>query len=623
MKVSLLNPEGLARRWIPLLFIIPIVWLLRPVFWDPLDDRFYNYFLSKRETPAWNEVVVVGIDKATVKDVLEKPAYPLSNHEKQHAQVTRNLNKSGAREIVFDLQMTEDLFGSAPLELAAEFRRAGNVVLAMSVVKGMTVEGETDFVYRMPHDSLLAASKGGYVVNCRVDSDGCLRRYTFDPFLSRMGLKRLPEYLSGKSVKKSVPLDFPSMESSVPVVSYRDVFNDNHDALSVIDGKIVLIGALADETDMVRVPRMQRMPDGEDVFVVPGVMALAVITENLIRGESLRDASLIETVLWVMIWCLLITGLMHSRKPARSAGLFITIFVLALTVTGLIHVHFGLIFPAGFLLGSILVSGGYTFVWQWVISTRELFAEEAEIAMVKRELDSARSIQLGFLPGEIPKVPGLDIWGTNISCMEVSGDYFDIIQGEDPDSLVIAIADVSGKGLPAALLMSNLQAGLHMGLRSQWGNLADVTAKLNNLIYENTEDNKFITFFAAEVSIPSKKIKCVRAGHDTPVIVDARGEIKMLSEGGIILGCLPDMFYEANEVQMEKGDFLCLYTDGVTEALNVGGEEYGIDRLKEILSASVGQTAEEIVKGIVGSVKKYSGPVPQSDDITLVVLRVS
>lgn len=254
------------------------------------------------------------------------------------------------------------------------------------------------------------------------------------------------------------------------------------------------------------------------------------------------------------------------------------------------------------------------------LENARLFQEELEKKRLEGELDVARQIQRKLLPDTLPNLPGLDVAATNISSRQVGGDYYDCIL-LDKSIAHIAIADVSGKGMPASLLMANVQAALRV-LAPLGFELPEMVARLNDVVYTNTSADKFVTFFGAHVHVQERVIRYTNAGHNPPYLLRANGEIVELSIGGLILGIMESMIpYQQGEVTLEAGDVVLLYTDGVSEAMNERNEEYGEDKLKQALKHCAGLTAQEILATVIRELRLHVGNAPQSDDITMVVIK--
>src|SRR5882724_1072925 len=259
--------------------------------------------------------------------------------------------------------------------------------------------------------------------------------------------------------------------------------------------------------------------------------------------------------------------------------------------------------------------------------SRRRAAEEArarEEALIhqqeqEREIAEARAIQEKLLPREIPQMPGYEIASAWQSARLVGGDYFDILP-LDEKTLGICIADVAGKGMPAALLMSNLQAAVR-GLSSPSLPPNLLCSRLNSIVYRNTESDRFITFFYAHLDGRARRLVYVNAGHNAPFVVRADGSHERLREGGAVLGVFDSRNYESGSAQLAPGDRVILFTDGVTEACSPAGEEFGEARLLRLLEDHRNLSADDLQAKILATVAEFSGSRWQ-DDATLLVLAV-
>ena len=250
--------------------------------------------------------------------------------------------------------------------------------------------------------------------------------------------------------------------------------------------------------------------------------------------------------------------------------------------------------------------------------------EAIERERLERELVTAREIQEKLLPHEMPIVSGFEITGTSLPSQQVGGDYFDFLDIGD-GQLGIAIADVSGKGIPAALLMANLQASLHAQV-FQPGKVAEVAFRINNLLYRSTDAHMFVTFFYGILDKKRSIFTSTNAGHNQPLIFRADGRIERLGEGGLILGFQPDVQYDQQTVTIRPGEVIVLYTDGITEAADpssemVADDLFGVERLVDIIQANLNNSAREIQSAILEAIAEHTHNAPQYDDITLVVIK--
>ncbi|MGB5873433.1 MAG: SpoIIE family protein phosphatase [Bacteroidota bacterium] len=255
------------------------------------------------------------------------------------------------------------------------------------------------------------------------------------------------------------------------------------------------------------------------------------------------------------------------------------------------------------------------------LENARLFNEAIEKQRLEDELMIAREIQKGLLPSVLPQIPGIELAATNISSKQVGGDYYDVIHC-DGSRYFLAIGDVSGKGSPAALLMANLQATIRALVPLQLP-IEELTARVNDLMCENTGGSKFVTFFWGVVDHLTRSFNYVNAGHNYPYLMRRDGAFERLQRGGMILGVLKTTIpYEHEVVGLREGDTLVLFTDGVTEAMNNEGVEYGEERLEAVLRDTQNQEAHAIIERVYQDVLSYTSGAPQSDDLTMMVVRV-
>jgi phosphoserine phosphatase RsbU/P len=239
--------------------------------------------------------------------------------------------------------------------------------------------------------------------------------------------------------------------------------------------------------------------------------------------------------------------------------------------------------------------------------------------VLAHDLEQAADIQRGLFPQAPPVLPGLELSGRSLPCRSVGGDYFDYVPMADGRILVV-VADVSGKGLAASLLMSSLQARVH-ALCELETNVAKLVSRLNHSIKANTPDNKFITGFFAAINADSGEMEYSNAGHNAPVLVRHSGRIELLTAGGPVLGILPNISYAGGATRLERGDLLVMYSDGVSEAPNIKDEEFGEEAVSQIAAACLGRTADEVLMEIARQLRAFLGECSPTDDVTMVVAR--
>lgn len=254
---------------------------------------------------------------------------------------------------------------------------------------------------------------------------------------------------------------------------------------------------------------------------------------------------------------------------------------------------------------------------------------ESERRFVQRELEIARDVQMHLLPSEIPSHPSLDLGFIYRPAREVGGDYYDVIQIA-PERFGIAVGDVAGKGVSSALLMASLQALVRTHLGA--GNGCDIAAslaQLNTSLFKLTTTNRFATLFFGLVDVPSKTLCYVNAGHNPPLLFRTNGArpahaaLESLDSGGPPLGLFPKTQYRPAQVPLHDGDVLVAYTDGAVEALNLREEEFGKERLAQVVWEQFSAPATTICENIQRSLSSFVGDRAQFDDITLVVMKLS
>lgn len=262
-----------------------------------------------------------------------------------------------------------------------------------------------------------------------------------------------------------------------------------------------------------------------------------------------------------------------------------------------------------------------TLVSQAVISMENarLFQETLEKQRIEEELNVARTMQKKLLPKSLPEIPNYDIYGFNIPSRQVGGDYYDVIT-IDENHYALAIGDVSGKSVPAALLMANLQAALRVMIKRNIP-LAEVVGNLNDLIFSNTDPDKYITFFISILNKSENKFQYVNAGHNPPLLCHPNGEIELLEDGGIILGMIPNHNYQTGEIKFTPGDLFYSYTDGVNEAINPDEQEFGNERLVEVIKTHRKKSSQQIADAMLDSIIKFSQNNLQEDDVTMLILK--
>jgi len=250
-----------------------------------------------------------------------------------------------------------------------------------------------------------------------------------------------------------------------------------------------------------------------------------------------------------------------------------------------------------------------------------LFKEALEKQKLEKDLEIAKKIQRNLLPSKLPKMKNFEIAAFNSAAKQVGGDYYDAIK-LDGGRVLLAIADVSGKGVQAALLMANLQAFLQ-SISKQNKELVDASNLLNDLVSDNTSDGRFITFFWGILNDETMNFESVNMGHNPPLLL-RNGVISKLKNGGMLMGVMPTITPYKNEVtKLEKNDLIIMFTDGITEAMDIENNEFSDERLEDLSLTINNLSANDALEKILSEVEIFTGGVEQSDDITCIVVKVN
>lgn len=285
---------------------------------------------------------------------------------------------------------------------------------------------------------------------------------------------------------------------------------------------------------------------------------------------------------------------------------------------------------------GLLVSSGFKFefanhssfevrfeIFAAILFLLLLSLELADKVTMKRDLEIAREIQSWLVPSQAPEVPGADIAFATRPQNSVAGDYYDAFY-PDPEQhgrLVVVIADVAGKSVPAALLMATLQASLRT-IAGEGASVADLVARLNRYACAHSMDGRrFTTAVLCEYDLASRQLTYVNAGHNAPILRRANGSLETLETGGLPLGIELGAGYETASLELKAGDALILFTDGVVEAFNESGEEFGNDRWVGAIRNLPDWKAQETLQFLMKRVDEFVGATRQSDDITCLVFR--
>lgn len=254
------------------------------------------------------------------------------------------------------------------------------------------------------------------------------------------------------------------------------------------------------------------------------------------------------------------------------------------------------------------------------VTTSKLYEESLEKQRLEEEMHFARAIQQDLLPKVFPRGDTYSVSAYSEPSRQVGGDYFDFIPSAEK-SVSIVLADVSGKGMPAALLAAQLQAAMRSEVRHHIG-LAEALSNVNDLVHNSTSYEKFATLFVADFCPDSGRLRYANAGHNYPIHLSGEEQVNELECGGLLLGAFPDATYEQGELTLSDGDVVLFYTDGLSEAEDLEGQQYGEDRILQMLKDNRGLSPEAIQAKLVEDVRDFVGDASLQDDMTLIVLKV-
>lgn len=427
---------------------------------------------------------------------------------------------------------------------------------------------------------------------------------------------------------------FPEVLDGNPAVKVQIILILVFGALSVYGtvAGVEFMGAIINVRDLG--PMLAGLLGGPWVGISAGLIGAAYRLS--IGGFSAWSCS-IATVL-----AGLIGGLIWLAKKRKFAG--ITIAVLFAVLMEGFHMLLALAIDKPFdqalalvqtvSIPMIVANAAGMFVFAFIVENlqneRKMQAERdtlvREMERKNTELAIAAEIQQSFLPDTIAPIPGFDIAAKSVMAKEVGGDFFDVLPLEvipiGKNRLGVMIADVSGKGIPAALFMALSRIVIRVNASWYPNSPADAIRDANNIITADSRAGMFVTLFYGILDTEQKSFTYVNAGHNPPLLCHAAdGSFEELPLTGIAVGAMEDQEYRSETRMLVHNDILVLYTDGITEAENVRLDMYGEDRLRAVVGRSRNAAAREIITAILEDVKKFSGDQPQSDDITLMVIR--
>ena len=309
-------------------------------------------------------------------------------------------------------------------------------------------------------------------------------------------------------------------------------------------------------------------------------------------------------------------AIFEKLSPARRVLLLVALALLIIPHSGFQFTGAG---------GKVYTEEFDLHFWGALILLILLILEIGDRVVMKRDLQIAREIQTWLLPGAPPQIPGLAIAYATRPANTVAGDYYDVFprpgRTSDENRVVLAVADVAGKSIPAAMLMATFQASLKTLSTAQVA-LPELAANMNRYACSNSQGGlRFTTAFLAEYDTAHRNLHYINAGHNNPILRRASGQIERLNVGGLPFGIMPEAKYEAADITIAAGDWLVIFTDGLVEAINAREEEYGEMRLLSAIENGKSLQPSELLKRLMSELDVFVGNIPQHDDVTCMLLK--
>src|SRR5437660_2881724 len=306
----------------------------------------------------------------------------------------------------------------------------------------------------------------------------------------------------------------------------------------------------------------------------------------------------------------------EKLSPARRVLLLVALILLIIPHAGFQYSGEG---------GKVYTTEFDLHFWGALILLLLLILEIGDRVVMKRDLQIAREIQTWLLPGTPPQIPGLTIAYATRPANTVAGDYYDVFprpgKTAEENRVVLAVADVAGKSIPAAMLMATFQASLKTLSTAQVA-LPELAANMNRYACTNSQGGlRFTTAFLAEYDPARRCLVYINAGHNNPILRRASGQIERLDVGGLPFGIMPDVIYQTGAVTLAPGDWLVIFTDGLVEAENARAEDYGEARLLTAIEAAKSFSPAELLKRLMTELDLFVGNTPQHDDVTCMLLK--
>jgi CHASE2 domain-containing sensor protein len=604
-------------------------------WFSTVDLKTYDLGLTVRpRTGSASKIVVIAIDRLSREACFSRPYFPISRHVNQHARVIRRLKTAGADVIAFDIlfDQLDPTLNLATFDSA--LAEAQNVILAGAIESQLLKVTESGATFR--EERLLVPTPGispsGYqlgLVNVPLGSDGVARRSYYEKEFQGESYPSLP-LAAVSAFRETVPaqgrsdlgffIDYSRPKAGFPTIPYMHVLN-SEGWQKTVEGRIALIGVTENGLSDVHKSPVPGLPGSAQSGRLPGVLFLAYAANTLLEGCTITvfpdSLSLLFSLVLVAGCWLLLSGKRLGLSLALVAFCALVLFLGGIFLAGLSVT----IVPAGKLVAVWLVAGTIGTIVNFSYTRLKSGEQESQLEEISSDLKMAQQIQQKLQPEKIPVMEEVDIAGLQIPCKEIGGDYYDVIQVSDR-KVAVLVADVSGKGISGAMVMSNFQSVVH-SLAPKVDSPGKLFAELNQAVAKIVTSGRFVTLFYGIFDRDTRRFTYANAGHTYPILCRAGGEVTELTEGGLFLGPFPQATWDDFEIQLETGDSLFIYTDGVTEsAIQKTEEQFGEDRLKQFLAENASQKPDDMNRRLVDAVQNFTGSMHFDDDFTVLTLKI-
>jgi CHASE2 domain-containing sensor protein len=605
--------------------------------WFPSVDRAaYDLGLNVRAGAGPGpEIVIVAIDKYSRDEYFPPPEFPVSAHITEHGQVIRRLTEAGARVIAIDI-LFDQLSPEIDVEpLVSAVDSTDRVLLAAVIEQRSLSLRQTSATIQeerlaLPSERIPRLLYDVGIVNMPLDPDQTVRRAYYGREFQGRWFPSMPAAMAGARLGTEPPgrgsgepyyIDYSSPAQGFEVVTYADILG-GEGWKDLVRDRIALIGVTENSmSDVYKVP-VAGLQDGSRTKLLPGVFILAYAAQTLTTRRLVTALGFGPSLLLGSLAVLVTSIVASGKRLALSVGLVAVILVgIFACGIGVTAAAVTILPTAKFLTAVLMAAAGGILLSYWAARLKSAEQEE-ELREISSDLTTAHRIQQNLQPEEMPHVPGVEIAGLQIPCKAIGGDYYDVL-AVGVERLALLMADVSGKGISGALLMSNLQSSFRR-LAPQGDSPEELVAKLNAIASEVFTEGRFVTFFYGILDLRTRTLSYSNAGHLPPFLRRADGTVVELSGGGPPLGVLPSFGWEGSQIRLESGDMLFLYTDGLWEAsVEKTGEQFGKERIVDFLKSNRDKVPEAFNQEIVRAAQGFTGSEHLDDDITLLTLRLA